>query len=76
MFSPFILVSNLIIKETNAFLLYKKLVLLLIFLVTTLNIIDPSFFNYLQNSYFPVKIVWQQLKAQLDHCLLDSLILA
>ncbi|WP_317915871.1 hypothetical protein, partial [Tetragenococcus halophilus] len=41
LFSPFILVSNLIIKETNAFLLYKKLVLLLIFLVTTLNIIDP-----------------------------------
>ncbi|WP_339360141.1 hypothetical protein, partial [Tetragenococcus halophilus] len=27
----------------NAFLLYKKLVLLLIFLVTTLNIIDPFF---------------------------------
>ncbi|WP_237663562.1 hypothetical protein, partial [Tetragenococcus halophilus] len=43
LFSPFILVSNLIIKETNAFLLYKKLVLLLIFLVTTLNIIDPLF---------------------------------
>ncbi|WP_317915917.1 hypothetical protein, partial [Tetragenococcus halophilus] len=43
LFSPFILVSNLIIKETNAFLLYKKLVLLLIFLVTTLNIIDPFF---------------------------------
>ncbi|WP_317939484.1 hypothetical protein, partial [Tetragenococcus halophilus] len=42
LFSPFILVSNLIIKETNAFLLYKKLVLLLIFLVTTLNIIDPE----------------------------------
>ncbi|WP_317929799.1 hypothetical protein, partial [Tetragenococcus halophilus] len=41
-FSPFILVSNLIIKETNAFLLYKKLALLLIFLVTTLNIIDPK----------------------------------